>query len=156
METSFTYIIRSNQKENDADITSNCSIRLGGLPQQYRYFDASVAGFYVDVKAMNFLTTATLNVVELRAEGLNIVNGYDTQNNTLKTIAFASVQYSTPTVPYGQSVPMPNYKFKFENCNGKSINFTLLDDTGALLKSTTNSVAYDKSWILVLNLKGYN
>jgi hypothetical protein len=156
MDNSFTYIIRSNQKENDADNTNNCSIRLGGLPQQYRYFEASVVGFYVDIKGLTTIATTPLNTIELRADGLNILNGFDTQNNVLRTIAITCIQYATSAVPYSSSFAMPNYKFRFENCNGKSINFKLYDENEVLLQNGTTTTNFNSPWSVVLNLVGYN
>ena len=56
----FTYIIRSVNKENAIDYTNNCSIRLHGLPQKYKYFDCTVSALHVSTNASNF-TTSTLN-----------------------------------------------------------------------------------------------
>jgi hypothetical protein len=154
MENSFNYIIRSNQREDQTDTTNNCTIRLGGLPQQYRYFEATVVGFYVALKGYISLSN-TLNTVELQVEGLNILNGFDTQNNVLKTIAFTSVQWSSGASSSLNSYETPNYKFKFENCNGKSVHFKLCDENNDLLKygSIYN---FNKPWSIVLKLKGYN
>ena len=82
----FTYIIRSVNKENAVDYTNNCSIRLHGLPQKYKYFDCTVSALHVSTNASNF-TTSTF---ELKADGIDIINGRDTTNNMLKRIAFAS------------------------------------------------------------------
>ena len=144
MDNTFTYIIRSAQKELSTQNTNDCTIRIGGLPQKYRWFEATVSALHVSTNNTVF-TTATF---ELRTDGLNLINGYDTYRNMLNSVAFASLNSTYPQGPY---------KFKFENSNGKSIRFQLYDDNGALLTSNYNSVGvanFNRSWILVLNLVG--
>jgi hypothetical protein len=144
MDNTFTYVIRSAQKEISTDNTNNCTIRLGGLPQKYRWFEATVSALHVSTNNAVF-TTSTF---ELRTDGLNIINGYDTFHNILNTVGFASLN---------NTYPQGAYKFKFENTNGKSIRFQLFDDANALLTSNYNSAGvgnFNRSWILILNLVG--
>ena len=44
MNKNFTYIIRSNDREEPIDDSNNCTIQLNGLPQQYRHFKCDVIG----------------------------------------------------------------------------------------------------------------
>ena len=144
MDNSFTYIIRSSNKELSGDNTNNCTIRLGGLPQKYRWFEATVSALHISTNNAVF-TTSTF---ELRADGLALCDGYDTNNNTLRSVAFAS---------FNNTYPQGDYKFKFENTNGRSVRFQLYDDAGALLTSNYNSggvTNYNRPWILILNLVG--
>ena len=122
----FTYIIRSVNKENAIDYTNNCSIRLHGLPQKYKYFDCTVSALHVSTNASNF-TTSTF---ELKADGIDIINGRDTTNNMLKSIAFAS---------YNNTYPQGTYSFRCENFNGRSCKFQLCDDSNNLLTYSSNS-----------------
>ena len=142
MDNNFTFVIRSSSKENTTDNTNDCSIRLMGLPQQFRYFEATVSALHVSTVGATIATST----FELRQDGMNMVNGIDTKNNALKTVAFST--YNNGTYPQGP------YQFKFENCNGRSIKFQLYQDDGALLKNGGSS--YNLTWILVLNLVGYN
>lgn len=139
----FTYIIRSDQKENLTDNTNSCSIRLGGLPQQYRYFECSVSALHISTYNLQ-ITTSTF---ELRSDNIGFLNGKDTKNNILHTLAFASFNNTYPQGPY---------KFKIDNFNGRSVNFRLLGDTGLLLTTGNTNITYNSPWILVLNMVGYN
>jgi hypothetical protein len=142
MDNSFTFIIRSAQKEFSTSNTNDCSIRLQGLPQKYRFFEATVSALHV---ATHGATIAT-STFELRADGLNLVNGVDTYRNILSTVAFATFDNNT----FNQSP----YKFHFENFNGKSVRFSLYQDNNTLLQNGGSN--YNLDWVLVLNLKGYN
>lgn len=142
-DNNFIYVIRSSQKENSTDNTNSCSIRLQGLPQQFRYFEATVSALHISTVGLTGISTSTF---ELRQDGMNIVNGMDTQNNVLRTVAFASNNATYPQGPY---------TFKFENCNGKSIQFKLYGDNNSLL-TISGGNNYNAPWILVLNLIGYN
>jgi hypothetical protein len=144
MENSFTYIIRSNNRENLADNTNNCSIKLGGLPQMYKEFDCEVIAFYISEVDEVFNTT----LIDLRATELTITNGWDTQNKSLKTIGLLSL---------GNSYPFSSFRFRCENFNNKLVNFKLYDDGNNLLTSNFFNVGYDdynSPWTLVLKMTG--
>jgi hypothetical protein len=84
---SFTYIIRSNNRENKDEDTASCHIRLQGLPQNFKYFECEVVRFYVSID-LNEL-------IELRADSaLGFQNSVDT-NNGFKTCAFKAITIAT-------------------------------------------------------------
>jgi hypothetical protein len=145
MDDSFTYIIRSNNRENAAvDNTNSCSIRLGGLPQMYKEFDCEVVAFYISEVDEVFGTT----LIELRSSDLSITNGGDTQNKSLKTLGFLSL---------GNSNPFSSFNFRCENFNNKLVHFQLYEEVNVLL--TSNFFAsgiddYNGSWTLVLKMTG--
>jgi hypothetical protein len=144
MDDSFTYIIRSNNKENAADTTNNCSIRLGNLPQMYIEFDCEVIAFYISEYQQVFTTT----LIDLRSNDLVINNGADTQNKSLKTMALLSL---------GNSNPFSSFHFRCENFNNKSVHFQLYDQDNVLLRSNLNAAGianYNASWTLVLKMTG--
>jgi hypothetical protein len=145
MSDSFTYIIRSNNRENSAvDNTNNCSIKLGGLPQMYKEFDCEVVVFCISEVGQVFTST----LVELRSSDLNINNGGDTQNKSLKTVALLTL---------GNSYPSSSFNFRCENFNNKLVHFQLYDDVNNLLTSDLYASGvdnYDDSWILVLKMTG--
>jgi len=133
---SFTYIIRSKDKESSADNTNNCTVKLTGLPQHYRYFDCTVSALHVSTISGVF-TTSTF---ELRADVLEIVNGRDTNNYALRTVAFAS---------YNNTYPQGPYKFRCSNFNNRSVRFQLYDDTNALLKYSNNSFSFQGTFTYI-------
>ena len=142
MDNNFTLVIRSSSKENTADNSNDCTIRFTGLPTQFRFFEATVSALHVSTVSQ----TISTSTFELRQEGLNMINGIDTKNNILRTVAFST--YNNGTYPQGP------YQFNFENCNGRSIRFQLYQDNGLLLQNGGSN--YNLPWILVLNLVGYN
>jgi hypothetical protein len=144
MDDSFTYIIRSNNRENAADNTNSCSIRLGNLPQMYSEFDCEVIAFYIS--EVNSVFTTTL--IDLRATDLNITNGGDTQNKSLKTIGLLSL---------GNSYAFSSFNFRCENFNNKSVHFQLYNQDNGLFTSNYNAQGvenYNGSWTLVLKMTG--
>jgi hypothetical protein len=144
MADSFTYIIRSNNKERVTDNTNNCSIRLGGLPQMYKEFDCEVIGFYITEVDEVFFTT----FIELKSNDLSIKNGWDTQNKSLKTVGILSL---------GNSYPSSSFHFRCENFNNKLVNFQLYDELNTLLQSNYLAAGegdYNGSWTLVLKMTG--
>jgi hypothetical protein len=86
MDNTFTYVIRSKDKESTSDNSNNCTIKLTGLPQQYKHFDCTVSALHISTISGTF-TTSTF---ELRADVLEIVNGRDTNNYALRTVGFSS------------------------------------------------------------------
>jgi hypothetical protein len=142
MNKNFTYIIRSKDREVQADNTNNCTIKLYGLPNQYKYFTCEVAALHVSTTGNNGagMTTSTF---ELRADGLNIENGWDTNNKRNTSVAFAS---------FNNTYPQGTYTFTTDNFNGRSVRFQLLGDNNALL--TNGAGQYNSPWILALNLTG--
>ena len=144
MENTFTYIIRSSSKEVSADNTNNCTMRLNGLPSQYKFYDCTVSALHVSTISGVF-TTATF---ELRADVLDIVNGRDSKGGGLNTIAFAS---------FNNTYPQGAYTFRCSNFNGRSIRFQLYDDLNNLLTSSYNGAGvnnFNRPWVLVLNMVG--
>ena len=158
----FTYIIRSVNKENASDNTNNCTIRLMGLPQQYKRFQASVVGFYVSNNGL-VLGSSTISgqlyvsntqvllnsIYELRADSLATGGIYDT-NKTYNTIAFAT---------NNNCYPQWQHSFEMENVNGRSVKFQLYDETNTLLKTALSQTPatktdFNQNWVLVLLLEG--
>ena len=144
MDNTFTYIIRSSNKEVTSDNTSSCTIHLSGLPSQYKYFDCTVSALHVSTISGVF-TTSTF---ELRADTMDIINGKDSTGGQLKTVALASFNNTYPQGPF---------TFRCGNFNGRSVRFTLNDETGVQLTSNFNGggvASYNKPWLLVLNMVG--
>jgi hypothetical protein len=130
--SSFTYIIRSNDKEILIENTSSCHLRLVGLPQQYKYFECEVVQFYVNLT----------EIVELRADSsLGFQNGVDSKG-TFKTCAFLN----------GNSTSQGQFKFIVDNFNGRFVKFELYDLNKILVNSDGSS--FNLPWILVLNMRG--
>jgi len=129
MDNTFTYVIRSKDKESTSDNSNNCTIKLTGLPQQYKYFDCTVSALHISTISGTFATST----FELRADVLDIVNGRDTNNFTLRTVAFAS---------NNNTFPQEAYTFRCSNFNNRSVRFQLYDDTNNLLKYSNNSYAF--------------
>jgi hypothetical protein len=148
MNKNFSYIIRSNDREVPLDDSNNCTIKLNGLPQQYRYFKCDVIGLYLTTH----LEVFTCSHVELRADnGIDIMNGWDTNNNRNATVGFTSLTNAA----YSQSTP---YTFTCGNFNGRSVSFKLYcGDENNLLTSNFNNLGvndYNNPWVLVLNMTG--
>jgi hypothetical protein len=139
----FMFLIRSSSKELSTQTTNNCTIRLNGLPQQYRLFDATLEALHINTTLTTLNNLGNTSTVELRTDGLNFVNGMDTKNNNLRTVGFASLN---------QTFPQSEYKFRFENANGKSVSFQLYNDAGGLLQNSGSD--YNLPWILILKLQG--
>ena len=144
MDNQFTYIIRSSSKQDSTDNSSNCTIRLSGLPSQYKYFDCTVSALHVSTISGVF-TTSTF---ELKADTLDILNGKDSKGGSLSSVAFAS---------YNNTYPQGPYTFRCGNFNGRTIRFTLCDELGGQLQSNFNGAGvnvYNKPWVLILNMVG--
>ena len=159
--STFTYIIRSVNKETSTDNTNNCTIRLMGIPQQFKRYKASVVGFYVSNNGLGFSTQVTgtsyvtglkllsNSVYELRADSL-ATGGFADTNRTYSTVAFAT---------NNNCYPQWEHSFEMENINGRSIRFQLYDENNALLTTTLanapNTVQnFNQNWVLVLSLEG--
>jgi len=155
MSESFNYIIRSTNKTLSTDGHNNCSIRLS-CPSLYKYYECEVVGFYLSFLGdltsdtnTNFYTTG---FIELRADNFDFVDfGNDTGNKKMIAIQSTTNFYHTkPT------------KFKVANFNGVTINFSLIGDDGTPLTYLERTPGldleyeYNKPWILILNMKGYN
>ena len=157
----FTYIIRSINKEISTENTNNCSIRLMGLPQQYKRYKASVVSFYVSTNSLGFATQVSgtnyatglkllsNSIFELRADSLASGGIYDT-NKTYNTVAFTT---------NNNSYPQWEHSFELENVNGRSVRFQLYDESNALLTTKLANTPYtveqfNQNWILVLSLEG--
>ena len=138
---SFTYIIRSTSRDlPSASNTCQCNIRLGGLPSSNKLFLCEVVDFFVGTNS-----GADFNgrfVIDLRADGLDICNGYDTRFRSLKSIAWTNVN---------ATFPQSTYTFISNNFNGKTISFSLYNERDEIL--TTNGVTpFNKEWILILKM----
>ena len=147
MNKNFTYIIRSNDREDLAEDSNNCTIKLHGLPQQYRYFKCDVIGLYLHTH----LEVFTCSHAELRADnGIDIMNGWDTNNKRNATVGFTSLNNT-----YSQNAP---HTFTCGNFNGRSVSFKLYcGDENELLQSDFNNLGvndYTSPWTLVLNMTG--
>ena len=145
MNQNFTYIIRSNDREDPAETTNSCTIKLYGLPQQYRYFKCDVTALYITTAGEAFTTS----MIDLRADGIDIVNGWDTKNKRNASVGFATLNNT-----YAQSAP---HTFTCGNFNGRTVTFKLYDDDNDLLTSDLNAAGianYDSPWVLVLNMTG--
>ena len=144
MNKIFTYIIRSNNKEDFTENSNNCTIKLNGLPQQYRYFKCDVSALYITTAGEVFTTS----LIELRAEGMDMVNGWDTNNFRNETVGFATLN---------NTYPQDAHSFVCGNFNGRSVRFQLYDEDNELLTSNLNGVGigdYDSPWVLVLKMTG--
>ena len=144
MNKNFTYIIRSKDRENANDNTNSCTIKLYGLPQQYRYFKCEVAALHISTERGAF----TSSTFELRTDGIDIENGWDTNNKRNTSVAFAS---------FNNTYPQSTYTFTCGNFNGRSVRFQLYGDDNALLTSNFNAAGvanYNRPWILILNMTG--
>lgn len=146
MNKNFTYIIRSNDREELLQNTTDCTIKLYGLPQQYRYFKCEVNALYLATDDHVF----TSSYAELRADNMDIMNGWDTNNKRNVSVGFSSLNPYT----FAQSAP---HTFTCGNFNGRTVSFKLFDDTNQLLTSNFNAAGianYNGPWVLVLNMTG--
>ena len=147
MNKNFTYIVRSNNREDPTENSNNCTIQLNGLPQQYRYFKCDVIALYLTTVGEVF----TCSHVELRADnGMDIMNGWDTNNKRNATVGFASLNNTYPQAA--------QHTFTCGNFNGRTVSFKLYcGDANDLLRSDLNNLGvddYTSPWTLVLNMTG--
>ena len=145
MNKNFTYIIRSNDREDPNENTNSCTIKLYGLPQQYRYFKCDVIALYITTENEVFTTS----LIDLRGDGIDIMNGWDTNNKRNATVGFATLNNT-----YTQSAL---HTFTCGNFNGRTVTFKLYDDDNDLLTSNLGGggiAPYDSPWVLVLNMTG--
>ena len=145
MNQNFTYIIRSNDREDPAETTNSCTIKLYGLPQQYRYFKCDVTALYITTAGEAFTTS----MIDLRADGIDIVNGWDTKNKRNASVGFATLNNT-----YAQSAP---HTFTCGNFNGRTVTFQLFDDDNQFLTSNFNGAGvgdFNGPWVLILNMTG--
>ena len=147
MNKNFTYIIRSNDREEPIDDSNNCTIQLNGLPQQYRYFKCDVIALYLTTVGEVF----TCSHAELRVDnGIDIMNGWDTNNKRNATVGFTSLDNT-----FSQYAP---HTFTCGNFNGRTVSFKLYcGDENELLQSSFNNLAvgdFNQPWVLVLNMTG--
>ena len=144
MSKTFTYVIRSDSRTNQADNTNSCTIRLN-CPSNYQYYDCEVDSFYMKTKLSNGdaipFKSAT---IELRAQDLQFVNGNDTKNRNLTSLCFYSLN----------SFISSNISFRVSNFNTKEIKFQLLDEENDLLLAYSSNTDYDEPWVLVLKMTG--
>ena len=146
MNKIFTYIVRSNDRENPAENTNDCTIKLYGLPQQYKYFKCDVIALYITTENEIFTTS----LIDLRADGIDIMNGWDTNNKRNATVGFVSLNPYT----FAQSAP---HTFTCGNFNGRTVNFNLYAEDNQILFSDYSGAGqddYNGRWVLVLNMTG--
>ena len=135
---SFTYIIRSSSGTLTEGIgTNDLTIRMNGLPTTKSHFYCEVADFFVTT------SDSIATIIELRQEGMNLINGCDTLWNELKTVAFTNTNNTFP-----QSV----YAFKCENFNNKDVRFQLYDEKNVLMTNKAGNASMSKPWVLVLKI----
>ena len=145
MNKNFTYIIRSNDREDPNENTNSCTIKLYELPQQYRYFKCDVTALYITTVNQEFTTS----LIDLRADGIDIVNGWDTKNKRNASVGFATLNNT-----YTQSAP---HTFTCGNFNGRTVTFQLFDDDNQFLTSNFDNVGvgnFNGPWVLILNMTG--
>lgn len=119
--------------------TNDCTLQLFGLPSRYEHFKCEVINFMVSAKS----TDINSNVIELKQDGLQLIDGKDSVGYGLKTIAFININSISSQCPYS---------FTCSNFNNKSVRFQLYDEYGALLLNNTNG-NFSRPWILVLRMK---
>lgn len=145
MNKNFTYIIRSKDRELLTENTNDCTIKLYGLPNQYKYFKCEVNALYISTVNEVF----TNSLFDLRADGIDIVNGWDTNNKRNMSVGFATLNNT-----YSQS---GQHTFTCSNFNGRTVSFHLFNENNVLLTSDLNNAGvapYNSQWILVLNMTG--
>jgi hypothetical protein len=140
----FTVIIRSSDKDNDNDLTSNCYIKLT-CPSHYKYIKCETTYFYYTKPPFvaGGAGSYTTDTIDLRSDNLNLRNHYDTKG----TIALNSTM---------NGAIMANAKITFttENFNNQRIHFHLFDEFNHTLQYDGGDA--DTHWILVLNCFGIN
>jgi hypothetical protein len=96
---------------------------------------------------VDFFVSAVQNdlnnyVIELKADGMGIINGRDSTGTGLTSIAFTNTNNTFPQSTYGYSC---------ENFNGRTIRFQLFDEYGTQLQLKAGG-NFNKAWILVLKI----
>ena len=119
--------------------TNDCNIKLSALQSRYTKFQCEVVSFMVSAKT----TDVTANIIELRQDGMPLLNGIDNLGGGLKTIAFTTMN---------TCVPQSTYTFLSSNFGNKLVRFQLYDEFGALLLNSTGG-NFAKPWVLVLKIK---
>jgi len=117
--------------------TNDSTIQLFGLPSRYDKFNCEVVSFMVSANADD----VKANVVELRQEGISLLDGKDCRQGGFKSIAFRNMMTDNQST----------YNFICNNFNNKYIRFKLYDEYGALLLDRLNS-NFSRPWILVLKM----
>jgi hypothetical protein len=144
MTESFIYIVRSDNKTNADDNTNSCSIQLGGLPTHYREFECEFVGLNL---ATDDCVFTSASFIELRTDNLGIMNGYDTKNKHLQTIAIVN------------AIGVQPLTFRCNNFNNRYVNFSLYGSDNALLQADYNDEGVDdfnRPWVLILKMTGVN
>jgi hypothetical protein len=88
--------------------------------------------------------------MELRTEGIDMTDSFDSKFGNLKTLAFENITR--------YNVDRNNINFKFLNFNNKEVKFTMLTEDDTILRETPDGGAieyYNKPWVLILKCKGY-
>ncbi len=128
----YNYIIRSDSRNTTNYANANSfTLKLTGLPTQYKYFDTSVVGVYINDSSGNTLT----KYAEIQCDNINIYSSYDTRTNTSKVLANNIGSFGGHPLSY-----------RIENFNNRDVNFKVVDVSNSSL-SVTN-------WVVVLKLTG--
>ena len=136
-KTQFTVIIRSIDKDNDNDHSSDCWIKLH-CPSQYKNVQCEVVHFYVPIYVADVIAT---NIFDLRCDNLSLINHYDIKHSIAlcnATDVLVSVAYSMP--------------FMTENFNNKRIHFQLYNEVNDIIAN--NGAPYANNWTLILKCTG--
>jgi hypothetical protein len=144
MSESFIYIIRSDSRTTAGDSTNSCSIQLGGLSSQFREYDVEFVGLNL---ATDDCVFTNASFIELRTDNIGIVNGYDTKNKHLQTIAIVNAFGIEPIT------------FRCNNFNNRYVNFYLYGNDNSLLQADYNDAGVDdfnRPWVLILKMTGVN
>lgn len=110
--------------------------RLNGLPSRHTQFKCEVVSFMVSLKSGDI----TSNVIELRANGMDVIDGKDNLNSGLKTIAWTNLN---------QTYPQSTYTFTCGNFNGRTIQLQMYDEYNQLISTS-------RPYILVLKMTPIN
>ena len=141
-----TYVISSYEAE-DATTANNCDIRLGGLPNNTKFY-CEVISFYLDTSSIETDTGVTANAftnsyLTLVADNL-ISSGKMAKSKMLDIICSMNFADGSSTV---------GSQFTLDNFNGKTVNFQLVDPYGAQVHDDAlNKGTETTTWILTLKL----
>jgi len=135
---SFTVIIRSSDKISGTN-TNDCTIKLYCPPQPIKLKCKVISFFLNGIETQNF---GDNSICELYVNyGLDINNGNDTKNTSLRSLAFTDLKSNSSSVS--------QMTFILDNFNNRIVNFQLRNNQNNLLlnKDASN---YDENWILIL------
>lgn len=138
----FTVIIRSSDKISGTN-TNDCTIKLYCPPQPIK-LKCKVISFFLNSDPDYRYGTNT--ICELYVNyGLDINNGNDTKNTSLRSLAFIDLISNSSSVS--------QMTFILDNFNNRVVNFQLRNSTNTLLKHITGintESDYSGNWVLIL------